>query len=378
MKRIAVTLFPFRVPLRAPLATAHGVICERRGTLVRLRDEDGVAGWGESSPLPGFGSFDEAASRRALVETAAALLRAAPSTHEEALAFIERHAPRDAAVRWGLDLALHDLAARRAGESLAARLCRHTGVSVPASVPVNALIAGATPEEIEHAARRARATNVRCVKLKVATGSIDCDVARVGAARRVLGDGVAIRLDANGGWSAGEALHAFDRLERFAPEFIEQPVAASDVAGLAHVRARTKIPVAADEAASDEASIGRLLDLGAVDLVVLKPAALGGLAPSLRAMARVLEAGVGLVVTTLLDAAIGRAGARSLAAALAEPRRACGLATAEWLADDVAFESPPVAGAITLSSGAGLGIEPEPAALARLADGAMFEWPTCS
>src|SRR5258708_4847581 len=46
----------YRLPLRAPLRTAHGAWTEREGILVRLEDETGRVGYGEVAPLPWFGT----------------------------------------------------------------------------------------------------------------------------------------------------------------------------------------------------------------------------------------------------------------------------------------------------------------------------------
>lgn len=377
MRLVAATLSPFRLALRTPLATAHGEIRERRGTILRWVDAEGAFGIGEASPLTGFGSCDLAESRRALHDATRALLAASPSSLEDALDWVDARAPRDAAVRHALDLALHDLAARRAGVSLAHWLARQTGVSAPSAVWVNALVAGRTPRDAASDAVRARDAGFACVKLKVASSTIEDDVAKVDAVRNALGRDIGIRLDANGGWSVDDAQRALSRLEPCGIETIEQPVAADDLGGLARVRAGTCIPVAADEAACDEESIARLLDHGAVDVIVLKPAALGGLTPALRAAARIRAAGVGCYVTTLLDAAVARAGARAFAAALPGPLLACGLATGALLSDDIAAETPPERGVVRASAEVGIGTVPDFAALARVADGAMLELGAC-
>ena len=57
---------PFALPLRHPLATAHGPIDLRRGFLVELRDGQGQRGFGEATPLPEFGTEDLRACRAAL------------------------------------------------------------------------------------------------------------------------------------------------------------------------------------------------------------------------------------------------------------------------------------------------------------------------
>ena len=55
MRIARAELVPFRLVLRAPLRTAHGEIAVREGSLLALHSECGAVGWGEASPIPGFG-----------------------------------------------------------------------------------------------------------------------------------------------------------------------------------------------------------------------------------------------------------------------------------------------------------------------------------
>ncbi len=68
----------FELPLRAPLETAHGAIATRPGALLRLRTGDGLEGWGEATPVPGFGGPDADATRAMLEKSALALVGLEP------------------------------------------------------------------------------------------------------------------------------------------------------------------------------------------------------------------------------------------------------------------------------------------------------------
>ena len=50
--RISASVIPYRLPLRAEWASAQGSFAERRGWLLRLETDTGLAGWGECAPLP--------------------------------------------------------------------------------------------------------------------------------------------------------------------------------------------------------------------------------------------------------------------------------------------------------------------------------------
>jgi len=129
------------------------------------------------------------------------------------------------------------------------------------------------------------------------------------------------------------------------------------------------VRIAADESASNARDLARVLALRAADVIVLKPAALGGLRAARRLAARARAAGCELFVTTLLDGAVSRAAALALAASLPGPLRACGLATGDLLAADLAAGDLPRDGALDVPARAGLGIALDETALARVAEG---------
>ena len=131
----------------------------------------------------------------------------------------------------------------------------------------------------------------------------------------------------------------------------------SDLAGLRALRA-LGVPLLADESARDEDDVARLIDAEAVDGLVLKPMVIGGLQRSLTLAERAAAPGLSVVVTTALDAAIGRAGALHVAAAC--PQAAvwpCGLDTGGLLERDL-FVSDRVIGGTISPRGPGLGLVP--------------------
>jgi L-alanine-DL-glutamate epimerase-like enolase superfamily enzyme len=123
----------------------------------------------------------------------------------------------------------------------------------------------------------------------------------------------------------------------------------------------------------DEAHAQAILERKAADLLIVKPAALGGLRPAQHIAERALAAGVGVVVTGMLDSALGTAAALHLAAALPDPLRAAGLAADALFETDLAPLPRVVAGRRGVPEGPGLGIAPRPKRLARLARGPARE-----
>jgi O-succinylbenzoate synthase len=193
------------------------------------------------------------------------------------------------------------------------------------------------------------------VKVKVGGAPAD-DADRVAAVRAALGPAGRIRLDANGAWDLDAAVVALKRLAAFDLELVEQPVAGLD--DLARLRRLVAVPLAADESLRGLDDARRLAALEAVDAVVVKVQALGGV----RAALQVVEAAaVPAIVSSLYETSVGLAAGVALAAALPELPYACGLGTAALLAGDVVADPLiPVAGLLPVRRP-----EPDPALLAR-------------
>jgi o-succinylbenzoate synthase len=357
-----VRLQRFRLPLRRPVATARGAIAAREGILIVLETASGLCGAGEASPLAGWPGETLAAAEAALT----ALGRAALGRDPEAL--LAARGPAGAPLaRAAFETARLDLVARAQGVPLARVLA---GGALPASVAANALLAAEAPEQIASCAGAARRAGFSTFKLKVGGTPLARDLERVAALREAAGGAAQVRLDANGAWSEAEAEAALAALARFAPEYVEEPV--RGVEALARLRARSPVPLALDESAACAGALERALRLAAADVLVLKPALLGGPRAARDLALRARAAGLAVVPASFLDSALGVAAALQLAASLPEPRRACGLATGALFAFDLAA-LPVAGGALALPRGAGLGIAPEPAALARAAGGPALE-----
>ena len=151
--------------------------------------------------------------------------------------------------------------------------------------------------------------------------------------RSQVGNDIQIRIDANQSWSVNEAIANLKQLEFLQIEYVEQPVAALDLEGMAKVRRSQSIPVAADESVNNLEQLQQAIATQSADIIILKPMALGGILTAHRAALIALQSGLDVVVTTTIDGAIARQAAYDLASAL-PLKRACGLATGHLLVEN--------------------------------------------
>ena len=330
-----VRLIPFTLPLRRPMITAATTTLERTGILVAV-EADGITGWGEATPLPGW-SPDDLATVAATLERVAA----APAIREAAPSL--RGSARAAVIG-----ALADLDARREGRPLAAAFADRPRPEVVA----NAVVGGGSVDQVEEACRAALADGFATIKLKVGAAAPALDGERIAAARAVLGSTPRLRLDANRAWDHATALDVLTVAADHDIEWCEEPVV-DDLAGFVP---SSPVPVGLDESASTVDDVEQLLDAARFAAVVVKPQAIGGPDLAVRALERAADHGATGVVTTMIDGAVGVAHAVHVAAA-AGADTAHGLATSALLADDVAAPLAVVHGSIA-ATGPGIGIDP--------------------
>ena len=331
--------------LRTPLHSTYGMVAERVLLGVSIVDSDGACGHGEAAPLERYDGVSVTEVEAALDSYVAVLAGADCMNGARILDACRRVADLPAALA-AIDLALWDRAGRRAGRPVAALLSDLPAPHVAVNATLSALDRSGAAEQAQAAVRR----GFTCLKLKVGVGD---DGARVAAVRAAAGPKVALRLDANGAWSVGEAVNAIQALAPAGLELVEEPT--HGVQAVREVRERVAVRVSIDETASEHGALGA----GVADAVCLKISRCGGISALIAAAALVRASGAEVYLASTLDGPLAVAGAVHAAAALASRGELppCGLATLamfEGLADPL----PAREGRIALPVGPGLGVDP--------------------
>ena len=190
------------------------------------------------------------------------------------------------------------------------------------------------------------------VKIKVG-GDSTADLARIARVRE-LRPQARIRLDVNGLWSVEQAQEFLDRVGEI--EYIEQPC--STLSELRELKMRTNVQIAGDEVIRKAKNPLDIELAGAIDVLMLKVAPLGGIN---RALEIAKHHGIPVAVSSALESAVGISHGLKLASALPELDYACGLGTGALLAVDVS-ELKIVDGMMQVSD-----VVPDPAALIKYA-----------
>lgn len=351
-----------RVPFRRPIPTAREMWVEREAWIVRLVAGDGRIGLGEAV----LDSGDGETASIVLDQLVHELVMTAPGDRLPTAIELELHGAPGRALRAALDSARFDL------DGVPGTALAPDGAGVGVNVTIPSIGPGAAGE----AASQAVAAGYRTLKLKAgAERETELLVDRVRAVRTAVGPEVRLRLDVNGAWDLETATERIDAIARFALEYVEQPLAGDDPSVLAQLRRRVRTPIAADESVTSLRSVRDLLDAEAVDVLVVKPARVGGPIAAAEIAALAAERDVPIVVSTLFETGIGIAAALAVAAALPSGRGPSGdrsldhgLATAGVLEHDLLVEALPIANGrmrVPGRTGGGLGVALDERALAR-------------
>lgn len=349
---------PLSRPLRMAVATVHVRTC----IVVRITTTDGVEGIGEAVVARYFSGESLASAVELISSVYGPELVGRDAGELNAIrVFMRRVAVHNNAARAAVEMALHDVVAKAAGVPLH----QWYGGKSREAVPTIWHVSGGDPRSnAEDAGRAVHEDGYRFVKVKVG-GDVEVDIAKVHAVREAVGDDVVILPDANQGWDVTSALRFCHGIAETSPGFVEQPVPAHDVLGMAKVNAGP-VPIAGDEGVFDAAALRTHLQLGAVEAVVAK--LMKGAGPiGVREVFAVADAaGIGVHFAGMAgQTSVGAAHATHLAAAVPNLAYGAGICPYYLEGDIVTEPFTAVDGMLHPPTGPGLGLELDEESLRR-------------
>ncbi len=274
-----------------PFGIARGVQSAYRAVHVRVADGDGMEGWGEANPSSFYGETADTVVV-ALQRLAPVIAGMDPYDLEGIDAKLFTNLKHNASAKVAISAALHDLMGKRLGVPL----WKLWGLD-PAKAPRSSFTIGIdAPEVMKRKIREAAQYPI--LKIKVGTGD---DEAILEAVRDATDK--PIRVDANCGWTAKQAIRNLPMLEEFGVELIEQPLPPDDIEGLGLVRNASSLPIIADESCRTAADIPRLV--GAVDGINIKLAKCGSLREALRMIAVARAHHMLVMVGCMIETSVG-------------------------------------------------------------------------
>lgn len=368
MKITGIETIPIQIPIKPKFAIRSG----RGGShlvspflLVKIHTDAGIFGLGEVSCTPRWSGEDNVTAAHLIRTYFAPVLESADPTQIDRLyAAIDRAVAGNHFTKAGIEMALWDIVGKAEGIPVYALL----GGKVRESVPTKWSVSGVEAQKAGEISSWALEQGFRAMKVKVGTERED-DLARVHAVRETIGPEVKLGVDANGAWNASSAVEMCGEFSQEQIYFVEQPVAPSDLRGLAEVRRRVGLPVIADESVFTADDARLLCDLNAADVFSVYVGKAGGIGPS-RQIAEVAEAAsVTCTIGSNLELGVGSAAMIHVALAtraVAAEEYPCDIIGPLFYEDDILAEPLSIGhGSAWISDRPGLGVELDDAKVER-------------
>ena len=351
------------VPAKTTHSHGSGDVSGINAAILELSTDTGLTGWGEASPWPVFTGTVEGSAAALHTYLRPHVLGEDPVQVTRLMHVADSVLVGNPEAKAALECALLDLSGQIAGLSIAEMAGGISRKEVGLSFSV------ANPDfdaDLEDVARLWD-DGVRLFKMKTGFKDHGFDLMRLERLRALYGDEIGLRIDYNQGLAAHDAIRTVRDLEAFRPDFVEQPVKRHERAALAAITQAVDVPVMADESVFGVVDAVEGANMRVADIFSLKIMKSGGIRRCLEVAAVARAAGIGVYCGCMFETSIAHAAGMHLAAALPELTLGCEFYMSTYFASaDITDPKLPVSdGKVRLPQGAGLGVKPDPDALAR-------------
>lgn len=303
MRITSIEVEPLVLTLQTALTVAYGSYPTLDYALLKIYTDDGRLGLGEASPDPEVTGETQGTVIEALQKAASFLVGSDPFNIEQLISLCRERIPGYPAATAAIDMALYDLM----GQTLKTPLYRllggkgRTGITLYPVIPMD--------EAQTMAAMSQRFVNMGADVLKIKLGSSpEEDLARLRSIHNSVGEGIKLRLDINQGWRNAEtSIRTIQMLRDFTIEWVEQPVAAGDLDGLAAVTAAVDVPIMADESCHGPEDVLEIACKKAANMINIKLMKCGGIYQAARTLAVAEAAGLTSILGSMGESSIGSA-----------------------------------------------------------------------
>lgn len=364
MKIVSVQTTQVRIPSKGDYKMARGVHEALRSLVVLIQTDDGITGIGEAHEgVAGYSSETLGTMDAVVSRVYGPALVGRPLEAIEDLSTRLGEARRgNLFARCAVEMALWDALGKSSGRSVTSLLGgpTRTRLALSASIGID------DPQIMAEKAVAYVAAGYRTVKVKVGTPDIAMDLLRVREIRKAVGSDVAIRLDANEGYSPDAALVFIRGLADLAIEHVEQPVAAERMDAMAKLTRLGIVPILADESVHTPQDAYRLAAMQGADAIKIKLTKVGGYIAARKIIDLAEAAGLKLVVGQGICSSIEAAAEAQLACAYAHIHPVAEMVGPTKLLGDLA--DPPLdlqRGYLELPAGVGIGVGISPSLLQK-------------
>jgi o-succinylbenzoate synthase len=311
MKIVDIQTTLLNAPLKTPFVTSLRRVESLTDLVVIIECDDGTVGFGEGAPTPVI-TGETIGSMVATIEYLKPhLIGKDIEEFDIILKNIHSLILHNTTAKSALEIALFDLKAKALKQPLY-KMLGGSKIQFKTDITISMNDIDMMITDALHAV----SLGYNILKIKIGDDPIK-DSERILEIHRALPKEITLRLDANQGWSADEAITLLERVESqgIIAEFIEQPVKADDIEGLKRIKEAVKTPVLADESVFSLHDAKKLLEMQAVDYINIKLDKCGGISKALELADLCSEYGIKCMLGCMLEGPIAIAAAMHVASA---------------------------------------------------------------
>ncbi|GMQ94435.1 MAG: muconate cycloisomerase family protein [Acidimicrobiia bacterium] len=357
MRIARMEIFHIVIPFLEPyhLSRTYGIQHEAHAIVLKVHTRNGIFGIGEADPLLPFTQATPTSVIATLRDRIAPCLLGRPVTDvssvEDLLGDI---GDTDLTATGAVSMAVHDMVGKARGvpvHTLLGHVRHHT-------LPLLFGLGSGTSEENIAAVDEQRAVGYRCFMIKMGALPVADDVARMIAIRRHVGGDVTLIADANQAWDTSEATEFIKGVQGYEPDLLEQPLQRKQFDAMRVIRRHATFPISLDEDLATVDDAKNVIAEQGADVFSVKVSKNGGIVKAGRIAALAEEAGIRVLMNSMLEFGISQAASLQLGCTLSN-LVSFGHAYGSVLrmADDITDFSDNIAqGQVTVPRGVGLGV----------------------
>jgi len=277
-----------------PAGTSRGVLLHKPSSFLVL-EQDGFTGIGECSTIPDLSIDPMEFYEQKLNEVCKWINNGNDPENIDLSVF--------PSIAFGLETALLDLKANGSK-----KLFPSDFTEGKTGIPINGLVWMGDKEFMQNQITEKIAAGYRCIKLKVGALDFETELEIIAGIRAQFSEKeIEIRLDANGGFSADDALLKLEKLAKYQIHSIEQPIKQGQLYAMADICKHSPIPIVLDEEliGIKPTDIERVIEKTKPAYIILKPSLLGGFKQSEEWIRMAEKHQVKWWITSALEANIG-------------------------------------------------------------------------
>jgi len=281
MKILKINTYKYNKSFRFNFHSTQTFRTSAESIIVRLEFENGISGYGESTPMTYITGEDCSSVVQAIQNCFSSILLS-HEIHtiddvEGVLNKLESECLKKNILHYNSALGAIDIALMDAlGKLQKVPVTNFLGSIVREKALYSISIPFLPLQKIKELFLQLPKSNVKYVKVLVGETESE-NIKRVSLVRSLCGNNVDIRVENNGKWTFQQAVSNLEKLEKFNITAVEQPVAKDNIVGLQRLKKTIKIPIIVDESMCSLSDAKNLIEKDACDILNIKISKCGGL-----------------------------------------------------------------------------------------------------